>query len=225
MNLSLSEAFRPKSFEEVIGQEHLTGEKGFLRKIVEKGQPLSILLWGPPGCGKTTIARLYAKAFDPNFISLTGVTSGVAEIKKLLKEKENYPLFYNKKPLLFLDEIHRLNKAQQDLFLPLIENGNLTLIGATTENPSFAINDALLSRLRVFKLIPLGEENLSKMISCFEEKKKKAPFSPEVKEALIALSKGDGRHLFNLLENLQTAGEEIIDLPTLYSLVQKRPPT
>ncbi len=218
MNLPLAEQLRPRSFDEVVGQGSLVE---LLSKIIEKGKPLSILLWGPPGCGKTTIARLYAKAFDRPFVPFTGVMNGVADIKKAIQEAKSRPLFAGQ-PILFVDEVHRLNKAQQDIFLPCIEDGSIILIGATTENPSFTINNALLSRLRVLTLEHLSEEALEKIITRFETSSKKVNLTPDARKALIALSQGDGRHLLNTLETLE---EGEIDRNTLYALAQKKPAT
>ena len=222
MMVPLAETLRPSSFSEVVGQEGLVGEEGLLTKIIEKGRPLSILLWGPPGCGKTTIARLYAKAFDRPFLPFTGVMNGIADIKKALQEAKARPLISGH-PIIFVDEIHRFNKAQQDIFLPCIENGSVTLIAATTENPSFTINNALLSRLRVLTLNNLSPDALLKIIHRFETISGKIRLEPEAKNALIGFSHGDGRHLLNALENLQTLKEGTIDLETLCSLTLKKP--
>lgn len=220
--IPLAEQLRPQSFDEVFGQESLVGKKGLLTKIIEKGKPLSILLWGSPGCGKTTIARLYAKAFNRPFIPFTGVMNGIGEIKKAIQEAKAQPLIKGN-PILFIDEIHRFNKAQQDIFLPSIEDGTIVLIGATTENPSFTINNALLSRLRVVSLENLSPEALLKMINRFETVSEKIQLTNDARNALIGFSHGDGRHLLNTLENLQTLHEGEIDLETLCRLTLKKP--
>lgn len=196
----LSNELRPQSFDEVFGQEHLTGEKGFLTKAIVQKKPLSIVLWGPPGSGKTSIARLYAKAFNMPFYSLSGAADSISDLKKILKEHESTPLF-GRSLMLFVDEIHRFNKAQQDAFLPLVENGTVVLVGATAENPSFYLNPALLSRLRVLCLNPLSEEALKSLIERYEKIKGSLELKAEELQSLIEESQGDGRYLFNLIEN------------------------
>ena len=175
MLLPLSEQFRAQNLDEIIGQDHIVGNNGFVTSIIQRGKPLSLLLWGPPGSGKTSIARLYAQAFALPFETMSAVFSGVADIKKLLKESENRSL------LLFVDEIHRFNKAQQDAFLPFLENGKLILVGATVENPSFYLNNALLSRMRVLKLNALTESNLQELVCRFEKKKGKLPIDDDAR--------------------------------------------
>lgn len=189
----LPDALRPTTFDDVVGQESTVTH---LKASIAKLQPISILFWGPPGCGKTTLARLYAKAFDPHFLTFSGAYSGSVEIKKLLKEIKDNPLF-SKRRVLFIDEIHRFNKAQQDIFLPYIEDGTVILIGATTENPSFSLNDALLSRLRVFQLEPLKDKHLLQILA-------KTPLKPEPEttHALLLNSAGDARHFLNAIETL-----------------------
>lgn len=202
MHGPLSEQLRPGSFNDIVGQEHLLGPEGLISTIVARKKPLSIILWGPPGTGKTSIARLYAKAFSLEFRSLSAIFSGISDLKKLLKEGEDIPLF-DKPLLLFVDEIHRFNKAQQDAFLPYLESGKLILVGATAENPSFYLNKALLSRVRVLVLKPLTNEALEKILASYEAKKAALPLSSEAKEYLIQLSAGDGRYLLNLIENIE----------------------
>lgn len=222
MTIPLAEQFRPQMLDEIVGQDHLIGKEGLITKIVQSQTPLSLILWGPPGCGKTSIARLYAKAFSIRFVSLSATFSGIADIKKIVQEAEAHPLF-SKGTLLFVDEIHRFNKAQQDAFLPFVEKGTLILVGATTENPSFHLNNALLSRVRVLPVQPLDTCALTLLLEKYEKKRKPLPLTQESKGALLAMCQGDGRYLFNLLENIQTENvEALIDLETLHTLVQNR---
>lgn len=220
----LAEQLRPTQFAGIAGQEHLLGEKGFITNTIANGKPLSILLWGPPGCGKTSIARLYAKAFSMRFESISAIFSGVADLKRIIKDLEDSPLL-GQAIVLFVDEIHRFNKAQQDAFLPYIENGKVILVGATAENPSFYLNNALLSRLRVLKLNALTEEALNLLLVHYENKKKPLNFSAETRALVINLAQGDGRYLFNLIENLEHLPSNILqDVEAMQNFLQKRAP-
>ncbi len=223
MSIPLAEKLRPTSLEEIVGQEHILGERGFLSNLVKGGRPLSILFWGPPGCGKTTLARLYAKAFDARLISLSAIFSGTQDLKRIIQEVEEQPLL-SQRVILFVDEIHRFNKAQQDIFLPFLEKGTLVLIGATTENPSFALNDALLSRMRVLPLTTLKPEELGKIVDRFEATVEPLKMTPAAKHLLLEFAQGDARHLLNMIENIVCGGprEKVIDEKELESLVQKR---
>ncbi len=208
MSIPLAERLRPKQLDEVAGQPHLLDEMGPITQLVKKGIPTSLLLWGPPGCGKTTIASLYAKAFDARFINLGAHFQGVADFRKLIADIEQHPLF-QRHVIVFLDEIHRLNKSQQDLFLPYVEKGTFVLVGATTENPSFALNDALLSRLRVLPLKPLDNEGLEKILARYEQQCHPLPLTAEAKKFLFDCAQGDGRHFLNLVENIEHLTEPI----------------
>lgn len=220
MVVPLAEQLRPQTIEEMVGQSHLIGENGFITKSIATGRPLSILLWGPPGCGKTTLARLYAKAFDGQFITFSAVLHGVADLKKTIQKAKDTPLF-SRQLIIFIDEIHRFNKAQQDALLPFVEDGTITLIGATTENPSFSLNNALLSRLRLLVLNPLTNADLQTLLARYE---KPLPLTEDAKSALVQMASGDGRHLINMLENLSSAPlEPLIDQEQLAEWVQKRP--
>jgi putative ATPase len=222
-NVPLAEQLRPDSLEEVSGQEHLLGKEGFITRTIRSGRPLSIILWGPPGCGKTSIAKLYAKAFSMRFVSMSAIFSGIADLKRIVKEAEEAPLFSSKGTILFVDEIHRFNKSQQDAFLPFLEKGTLILVGATVENPSFYLNNALLSRVRVLVLNPLDHQALDSLIARYEMKRGSLSLTPEARNYLIELSQGDGRYLFNMIENLPLSNpEEPIDLLKLKNFVQKR---
>lgn len=224
MTVPLAEQLRPKKLSEIVGQDHLLGPDGFITSVIKTGKPLSIILWGPPGCGKTSIARLYAKAFDMRFEKISAIFSGVADLKKLLSRPEETPLLGNSL-LLFVDEIHRFNKAQQDAFLPFLESGQLVLVGSTVENPSFYLNDALLSRVRVLKLNALDEQALDKLLERYETIRGSLNLSAEARQYLIFLAHGDGRYLFNLIENLQaiTQGNSI-SLEELRNYLQARAP-
>lgn len=222
MSAPLAERMRPQSVGDVVGQEHLLGPKGVITRIIESGKPLSILLWGPPGCGKTSIAKLYAKAFSVPFYSISPIFNGVADLKKIIQEIKDTPLI-SRGAVLFVDEIHRFNKAQQDAFLPYIEQGTVILVGATAENPSFYLNKALLSRLQVLMLHPLSEEALGQLLQRYEQTHAPLPLTQQAREEIAKLSQGDGRYLFNLLENLQTVNTEtLLDAEQLHDLLQKR---
>lgn len=216
--IPLAEKLRPKSIEEMVGQGHLISEKGWITRTIASKRPLSILLWGPPGCGKTTLARLYAKAFDADFVVFSAVLHGVAELKKTILDAKNSPLF-KRNLIIFIDEIHRFNKAQQDALLPFVENGTITLIGATTENPSFSLNNALLSRMRTLVLNPLTEEDLAILLGRYGT----LPLTDKATEKLIDMAQGDARHLFNMLESLALVPEgKLIDETELLDWVQRR---
>ena len=204
----LAEALRPKSIGELIGQTHLFGEGKPLALAFQSGKPHSMILWGPPGVGKTTIARLAATVFDCEFIPLSAVLAGVKEIRQAVEMAENNLQQFNRHTILFVDEIHRFNKAQQDALLPFVESGLLTFIGATTENPSFEVNSALLSRSQVYVLQSLRESELRELL----HKAKGHLFQnieidAAAQQALINLTDGDGRRFLNLLEQVHQAAQ------------------
>lgn len=198
----LADRLRPKSLADVVGQEHLTGPDGAIGRMVAAGRLASMILWGPPGTGKTSIARLLADAVGLRFVAVSAVFSGVADLKKIFAEARTAARA-GQKTLLFVDEIHRFNRAQQDGFLPYVEDGTVTLVGATTENPSFEINAALLSRCQVLILRRLDHDALEELVRRAEALEARAlPVTPEAREALIASADGDGRFLLNQAETL-----------------------
>jgi len=198
----LADRLRPGSLADIVGQEHLTGLNGAIGRMVAAGRLASMILWGPPGSGKTSIARLLADAVGMRFINISAVFSGVADLKKVFAEARTAARA-GQQTLLFVDEIHRFNRAQQDGFLPYVEDGTVTLVGATTENPSFELNAALLSRCQVLILRRLDHEALEELIRRAEEiEDRKLPVTPDAREALIASADGDGRFLLNQVETL-----------------------
>ena len=218
----LADRLRPERLEDVIGQEHLTGPEGAIGRMVAAGRLASMVLWGPPGTGKTSIARLLADSVGMRFVSISAVFSGVADLKKAFAEADKMAAA-GKKTLLFVDEIHRFNRAQQDGFLPFVERGTVTLIGATTENPSFALNAALLSRAQVLILERLSHDALEKLLARAEALEGPLPLTEDARAALIASADGDGRFLLGQAETLYNAQlPEPLDPAALGAFLQRR---
>jgi putative ATPase len=203
----LAEALRPRTIAEVIGQSHLLGEGKPLNLVFKSGKPHSMILWGPPGVGKTTLARLTAHAFDCEFIALSAVLSGVKDIRAAIEQAEHY-LSGGKHTILFIDEIHRFNKSQQDALLPFVESGLVTLIGATTENPSFEVNSALLSRSQVYVLKALTDAEMLELLKRAQERVlQELTFDDVAIATLIGYADGDARRFLNLLEQTKTSAQ------------------
>jgi len=219
----LADRLRPAALDDIVGQDHLVGVEGTLRRMIESGSLSSLILWGPPGCGKTTMARILAQHTDLHFEQISAIFSGVADLKKVF-ESAKLRRQNGRGTLLFVDEIHRFNKSQQDAFLPVMEDGTIILIGATTENPSFELNGALLSRSQVLVLKRLDDDALEQIMQRAEEAAgKKLPIDGNARETLKAMADGDGRYALNLAEQV-LAQTQTLDTAGLTKLLQKRAP-
>jgi putative ATPase len=219
----LADRLRPRALAEIAGQEHLTGPEGTIGRMAASGRLSSMILWGPPGCGKTTLARILSTHTDLAFEQISAIFSGVADLKKVF-ESAKLRRRQGRGTLLFVDEIHRFNKSQQDAFLPVVEDGTITLIGATTENPSFELNAALLSRCQVFVLKRLDDAALETLLQRAEKEEGRVlPLTPEAREALKAMADGDGRYALTMAEQVLTQNETL-SIETLTRIVNRRAP-
>ena len=227
LDAPLAARMRPQSFDEISGQAHLVAPAAAFRRAAEAGKLGSVILWGPPGVGKTTIAKVIANTTKARFERISAVSAGVADLRKIV-ERARVERKNNRRTLLFIDEIHRFNKAQQDAILPVVEDGTVTLIGATTENPSFEVNSALLSRSRVFVLTPLQDEDIAELIQRAVEDSVRGlpPDSPYIEQsalhAIIGLANGDARSALNMLELATSVGDDPVTVQTVESAIQRR---
>ncbi|MDY6407353.1 MAG: replication-associated recombination protein A [Pseudomonadota bacterium] len=222
----LADRMRPLTLGDVVGQDHLLGEKGPLSRMIKSGKMASFILWGPPGCGKTTIARILAQETNLHFEALSAVFSGVSDLRKVFQEAISRRRM-GQGTLLFVDEIHRFNRSQQDGFLPYVEDGTVILVGATTENPSFELNGALLSRCKVFVMNRLSDEALEQILQKAEKIiGHSIPLDSVGKDYLKSLADGDGRYFINLIESVfqYALPDEILDKEALEQLLQRRLP-
>jgi len=217
----LADRLRPTDFSDFVGQDHLVGPNGLLKKLAEKDELVSIIFWGPPGCGKTTLARIIASKTKSYFVHFSAVSSGIDEVKKVVAQAGERKKLYGQRTILFVDEIHRFNKLQQDAFLPYVEDGTIILIGATTENPSFEVIGPLLSRCRVFVLTSLGENELNKIVER-GIKELNLKIETDARAFLIEAANGDARNVLNILEIAGKLVKEKVTLKDVEEAMQKK---
>jgi putative ATPase len=222
MAAPLADVLRPKTLDEFIGQEHLMGLNAPLRKIIESGEIPSMIFWGPPGCGKTTLARLIPNYTNATFIKFSAIGGSIKDVRSIIADAEKLKNDYQKETILFVDEIHRFNKSQQDAFLPAVENGTIILIGATTENPGFEINAPLISRSQIFMFKQLTDENINTIIQRIKTNLN-TKWDSKIDELIISFSNGDARKAINAVQNLKSYSDtELITLEKAQSLLQKK---
>ncbi len=221
MNEPLAEKLRPKKIEDYVGQEHLMGKGKPIKRMIETGNVTSMILWGPPGSGKTTLAHLIANNMNANFVFFSAVTSGVEDVRRVIKQAKETWTMYKRKTILFVDEIHRFNKAQQDAFLPFVEDGTIILIGATTENPGFRVNAPLISRSQVYMLYSLTEEQIGKIVKRAISSYPKYKWDKDAISHIIKYSNGDGRVAINAVE-LASSISKNINLKVAEEAVQRK---
>ncbi len=220
----LADFIRPNKIEDIYGQEHVLSEGGILYKMLSSSFVSSFILWGPPGVGKTTIAKVFAEELDAEFVSISAVFSSIAELKAIFKDARERKDSYDKRTILFVDEIHRFNKSQQDAFLQHIEDGTVILIGATTENPSFYINNAILSRVFIVELNLLSRDSLLKIYERVKDNFEKQAIDDEILEFLMEQSDGDGRYFINLLEQVFLLAPSDLTIDKVTKILNKRKP-
>jgi putative ATPase len=209
MEVPLAERLRPKSVEEFIGQEHLLGKNKPVRRMVEEGRIHSMILWGPPGCGKTTLAKLVAKSVEADFISFSAIVNNIADIRKVIQEAQDQKTLFRKETILFIDEIHRFNKSQQDALLPAVEQGTITLIGATTENPGFEVNAPLISRAHVYMLYALTNDDITKIVKSALDLFPEHKWDKAAIDHIVLHANGDARTALNAIELANTISKKV----------------